>query len=545
MDLAARHYRDAVVVTSGGNGGPVPTSVATLGDRIIAVGSDADCVAALPTDHEIVDVGGRTLSPGLVDAHLHPLIMAVFEQQLLLDQCGCLADVFDLVAERALQGDDGTAIMGFQLDDAVLAERRLPTAIELDACGRGRPVILVRRDGHHAVASTSALVAAGFDRPGNEPAGGVVERDASGRPIGLVRENAVAPLLALMPDLDLDGLALGVDAWADRLVRQGVTGISAICQTTAEGPSGVAGELEVYGWEMFVDRVPFDVQTILVAPDLAAVDAARSTSLHAPARRRRVDAVKLFIDGTLGGHTACMHQPFSDRPETAGMRTMDSDEAERRTREAHARGLAVCVHAIGDRANREAAEMFRRVVADDPGPHRHRVEHASVLDDPTVELLAELGVSAVVQPISLRSERHWLRRRVGDERMMRTYPFRSLLDAGVNVAGSSDAPIERTDPFAAMAAATERMAGHEPQAISATEALGLYTTGAARARGCETDQGAIRVGGLADLVVLSADPRTSSPDQLERIDVLSTVIGGAECYRDPRLSSRPSREGAP
>lgn len=544
MEIVARRYRNALVAAPIASRGPVPTAVATLGDRIVAVGSDEECAAALPSDHEVVDVAGRTISAGLVDAHLHPLIMAVFEQQLLLDRCERLTDVFDLVADRARSVGGDRTIMGFQLDDAVLVERRLPTALELDVCGGGRPVILVRRDGHHAVASTSALVAAGLERPGNEPSGGAVERDAAGRPTGLVRENAVAPLLALMPDLDLDGLAAGVDAWSGRLVRQGITGISAICQTTAEGPSGVAGELEVYGWEMFVDRVPFDVQTILIAPDLAAVDGARTTALHAPDRRRRVDAVKLFVDGTLGGHTACMQQPFSDRPESSGMRTMDAGEAEERTRAAHARGLAVCVHAIGDRANREVAEMFQRVLADDPAPHRHRIEHASVLDERTIELLAELGVSAVVQPISLRSERHWLRHRVGDERMARTYPFRSLIDAGVNVAGSSDAPIERTDPFEAMAAATERVAGHEAQAVDASEAYAMYTSGAARARGCDADQGAIRVGNVADLIVLSTDPCTASPGELERIEVLATVIGGIEHHRDERLTSEPSREGA-
>src|SRR5690606_17288903 len=123
---------------------------------------------------------------------------------------------------------------------------------------------------------------------------------------------------------------------------------------------------------------------------------------------RRVDAVKLFLDGTLGGASACMHHPFADRTDTAGMRTLPDDEAYRRMVAAHLAGLQICVHAIGDRANHDAADLFARLLIEHPGAHRHRVEHASVLDDKTVESFARHGVSCVVQPVSLRSEAHWL-----------------------------------------------------------------------------------------------------------------------------------------
>jgi predicted amidohydrolase YtcJ len=506
-------------------------AVATVGDRIVAVGPEARCAAALSADAdvEVVDVAGGALAPGFVDAHLHPLVMCVFEQHLQFGGCRSLDDVLDLVADRARTDSPDRTIMGFQLDDALLAERRLPSAADLDRAAPGRAVVLVRRDGHHAVGSAAALSAAGFDGEAPDPPGGHVERDASGRPTGLVGETAVAPLMALLPEITFDDLQWGLDRWSARLLSQGITGISAICQTTPEGPSGPAGELESVGWSILADQLPFDVQTILIAPDLQAVEDLRGGSpLHQPADRRRVDAVKLFVDGTLGGATACMHQPFADRVDTSGMRTMDDDEAYRRMVDAHVAGLQVCVHAIGDRANRETAELFARLLQEHPGPHRHRVEHASVLDEETVELFATNGITTVVQPINLRSERHWLAERVGSDRLDRTYPLRTLLDAGVGVAGSSDAPIEATDVLAAMAAAVDRGGLADDQAITPVEALGLYTTGANAARCTEGDAGALRPGMRADLVVLDADPL--AVPAVDAVGVARTVIGGVDRY---------------
>lgn len=523
---------------------PGHDALATIGDRIVAIGTEDDCRAALPSDAEVLDLAGSVLAPGFVDAHLHPLVMCVFERQLVLDGARSLADVLDAVADQARTTAADRAVMGFQLDEEVLAERRLPTAVELERAGGGRPVVLLRRDGHSAVASTSALASVGLDRPGTDPSGGAVDRDGQGIPTGTVRERAVEPLLALMADVTLEDLEDGCRTWSDRLVRQGVTAISAMCQTTSEGPSGDAGTFEALGWSSLVDRVPFDVQTILLAPDPVAVAEARSGPLHDPARGRRVDALKLFLDGTLGGRTACMHHPFSDHTSSRGMANLDEDEARRRITAAHLAGLQVCIHAIGDRANRQAAELLGGVLAAHPGDHRHRVEHASVLDDVTVDRFAELGITAVVQPINLRSEAHWLERRVGADRLDRTYPYRRMLDAGVAVAGSSDAPIEATDVVAAIAAAVHRPELAPAQAITGAEALALFTTGGSWARRTEDRLGRLAPGLRADLVVLDGDPATVAPSRLGDLAVLATVIGGRDHHRAASFPT-PSTPGGP
>jgi len=315
------------------------------------------------------------------------------------------------------------------------------------------------------------------------------------------------------------------------MVRQGITAISAICQTSAEGPSGPPGEMEAVAWADLARRVPFDVQTILIAPELSVVDDFRALpSLHSPRNGRRVDAVKLFLDGTLGGASACMHSPFSDRSHTSGMRTLGDDDAYSRMEAAHLAGLQVCIHAIGDRANRDAADLFARLLTAHPGPHRHRVEHASVLDDRTVELFATHQITCVTQPISLRSEAHWLRARIGDQRLPHAYRHRTLIDAGVPLAGSSDAPIEDTDVLAAIDAAVDRRGLADEQAITAVESLRAYTLGGSAARSTETELGSLSAGHRADVVVLDGDLATARPASLA---VAATYIGGVEHHRDP------------
>lgn len=529
---------------------PPGTSVATLGAQILAVGSDEACRSALSgagvSDPVVRDVTGATLVPGFVDAHLHPMVMCVFEQQLLLDDVASVGDVCDVLADRARAQPDGAALVGFQLDGELLSERRLPTAAEIDAVVGDRDAVLLCRDGHHAVGSTAALRSAGLidgpSGPGLVPPGGHVVIGADGRPTGVVGERAVEPLMALMPEVTIDSLVTGMASWSDRLLRQGITSISAMCQTTAEGPAGSAGELEAFGWSALSGDLPFDIQTILITPEPHEVLDGRDPSLHDPTRGRRMDAVKLFLDGTLGGRTACMHHAFADADravgaDACGMRTTDDAEAFRRMEAAHLAGLQICVHAIGDAANHAAADLFERLLVRHPGAHRHRVEHASVLDDHTIEMFAGLGITAVVQPINLRSEAHWLARRVGTGRLERTYCLRTMADAGITIAGSSDAPIERTNVLAAMAATVS--APIDSQRLTRPEALRAFTTGGSWARRTEGEIGTIVAGARADLVVLDRNP-TDPAVALDDVVVCSTTVAGATHVWHDSLSAAAS-----
>lgn len=506
-------------------------SVGVIDDHIVAVGTRASVEAQLPGEHQLTDLTGRALVPGFIDAHLHPMALCFYEHHVDLSPARSLGEVFDLLGDRAASTGAGAWVVGHRLDEEALVEGRLPSRTDLDRVGGGRPVLIIRRDGHHAMGSSAAFASAGIDRATADPPGGVIHHDADGELSGLCGEAAAALLIATVPLPEWDEFAAALDQAVANLARHGVTGISAMCQTSEIGPAGQAGELEAVAWSMLLDRVPFDVQNILIAADPATVATMREGPLHQPGSRRRLDAVKLFLDGTLGGRTACMHRSYSDAA-GAGMLTLDPEAAYEQMQAAHLADLQICIHAIGDRANRTAAELYRRLATEHPGgDRRHRIEHASVLDGETIDLLAELGVHAVVQPVSIESERRWLGKRLGPDRLGHVYPYRSLLDAGVRLAGSSDAPIETYDALAAMHAAVDRLGIGPEQAITPMEALAAYTSDAAYVRHVDHDTGTIEAGARADLVVLSGDPSAG----FDQIEVLATYTGGVELHRDDRL----------
>jgi len=520
----ARILTNAKVLTPAATPGGTD-SVGMHGGRIVAVGSADSVAAAMPADHDTVDLSGSVIAPGFVDAHLHPLPMCFFRHHVDLNGCAELSQVLDLLADRAAATAPDGWVVGLALDDEALKERRLPTRAELDMVGGSRPVVILRRDGHHALGSSAALAAAGIDRTTPDPAGGVIHRGPDGEPTGLCGESASSMLMAPVPIPSLEELSTALDLVVAELASRGVTAISAICQTSGEGPAGEAGALEHLAWSMMIERVPFDVQTILIGCDAAMLTQLRDSPLHEPGAGRRLDAVKLFLDGTLGGRTACMHAPYADAASDKGMLTLDPDAAYARMVDAHTSGLQVCVHAIGDRANTVAVGLFERLAEEHPpgrGAPVHRIEHASVLESATVERMAAAGVAAVVQPISVASERAWLSGRLGPERLGHVYPFRSLLDAGVTVAGSSDAPIESTDVLAAVRCAVDRAGIADEEAISAPEALALYTTGASTVRDTAGVTGTLTPGARADVVVLSEDPNRNP----ERVEVEATIAAG-------------------
>jgi predicted amidohydrolase YtcJ len=298
--------------------------------------------------------------------------------------------------------------------------------------------------------------------------------------------------------------------------------------------------LERVGLELLLDDLPQSVHAILCGR-IDAVLEARGSLLHVPANGRVVGGWKVFLDGTLGARTACLHRPYADAPGATGMLTNDPAEVLARMEAAQAAGLQICVHAIGDAANDRALDLFAELARRHPGragEPRHRIEHASVLSPAAVERFAELGVVAAVQPLFLRSEHTWLGDRLGAERLGGVYPFRSLVEAGVIVAGSSDAPIEQPDPLAGIHAAVDRFGVAPEQRLGVEQALALYTIDAARAQHREHETGSLEVGKRADLVVLDRDPRAVPVEELASLEVQRTVIGGQVVH--DRLATTPS-----
>jgi hypothetical protein len=520
---------------------PQAEALATRDGLILAVGTEQDCRAALGLDEastdRVVDLAGQVVLPGFNDAHLHPIAACFATYHVDLGDATSIAAILDALADRAKVTTPGNWVVGVRLSPEHLHERRLPTLEELDTLGSGRPIVLLLRDGHTSIGNSVALATAGIRASRSAPPGGSFARDDDGALSGVCHEAATGTLMAAVPLPGLDELRPVAKQVLADWTAQGITSLGVVLQTDHEGLAGPAGALESVGMMIMADEMAQGSHAMLCGSLANAVDLRNSSSLHRPAANRIVGGISLFLDGSLGARTAALRHPYSDAPTTSGMFTIHHDEAARRMEVAHLAGLQICVHAIGDAANARALALFTDLLtrhpADPADPPRHRVEHASVIDRATAEGLASLGLTAVVQPPFITSEVDWLARRLGDDRTPHVYPFRTLMDTGMTVAGSSDAPLESSDVLAGIGAAVTRHGFEPDQRLTAEEAVALYTRNAAIAQRREHLTGTLTVGKRADLVVLSDDPTDVPADQIAQIEVRRTVIGGTVVHSLP------------
>jgi predicted amidohydrolase YtcJ len=287
--------------------------------------------------------------------------------------------------------------------------------------------------------------------------------------------------------------------------------------------------------QLLLDEMPLGLYCILIGSEVEKVLAARKTALADEAAGHRVGGLKIYSDGTFGSCTACMREPFDDQPDRSGFLTLDEEEIYRRMRDAHRAGLQIAIHAIGDEANRRCIDLYQRLLVEYPRrDHRHRIEHASLLDGEMIARMARLGLVVSTQPLFIHSEKGWLHQRLGPERARMVYPLRSLLEAGVVVAGASDAPVESPDVLHAIQCCVTREGFERGQVIRAEQAVRMYTLDAAYAQFQESEKGSISPGKRADLVVLSANPVSVPAEEIREIRVEETLVGGEVVYSAAR-----------
>jgi predicted amidohydrolase YtcJ len=384
---------------------------------------------------------------------------------------------------------------------------------------------VIKHDGHSVFASTRAIEAAGITASTADPEAGLIEREADGYPSGAFREIAAQLILNAMPMPDLQALTEGAHSTFRHLASLGLTSIGVVLQTGEEGPAGSAGAFDTMAMQLFSEHCPLSLYSLLITADIASLDELKNTALSAAPNR--LGGIKLFADGTFGSSTGYMLAPFSDKPGGKGQLMHPPEELYERMAAAHKAGWQVCIHAIGDAANRLCAELYGRLFKEFPRQGcRHRIEHASIMDGWTIQELSRLGIVVSTQPMFIHSEKEWLPRRLGIERCLIVYPFRSLLDAGITVAGASDGPVESQDVLHAVQCCVTRE-GFEPhQCITVEEAFRMYTIDAAFAQFEEKIKGSITPGKRADLVVLEEDPFKVNPDRIKDIKVERTVVAG-------------------
>lgn len=497
---------------------PGTDAVLVEAGRIVAIGSAA--ALRRPGLIEVRHPGG-TIAPGLRDAHLHPVGHAGALRRISLKSASDFGDLSARLRAAAKVLPAGTALIALRLDDESLAEGRLPDRTMLDATVPDRPVLLIRYCGHIAVANTATLEIAGIGMDTSEPVGGSIDRGENRAPTGILRETAVDLAIAavepLAPPIEPDDLIAG----AAGLASTGLTGVGAIVSTEAGCWGAAESELDLL--LEAASRIPITMTVFVSAATAEQLESA-ATRLHAAGGRLRFGGLKVFADGSLGGHTAVMHHGFADRPEERGTDRLDPAWCLTMSRLALRLGGGVAIHAIGDRANSGVLDVMETLIAEGADPGLLRVEHASVLTEADVARFGRLQVTASVQPAFLASETTWLEKRVGSDRLALTYPFRSLLESGAPLAGGSDCPVEPPHPLYGVAAARDRCGIVPEQGLDAASAWAMFTGGSAAAIG---ESAALEPGAPATFTVLPLDPLLATPDDLRQAEVQATYVGGS------------------
>jgi len=508
---------------------PVARAVAVRGGKIIAVGEKEACAAAQEKGYEPVDLQGCALLPGFIDTHLHPVLLIFFALNCDLDGAKSMGELQHGLREALSKKSGDSWLVGLNFDEQNLREKRVPDRHDLDRVSPDRAVVVIKHDGHSVFTNTRAIETAGVTASTPDPEAGIIEREADGYPSGVFREMAAQLILNAMPMPEMDVLVDGAHRTFNRLAALGLTSLGVVLQTGDEGPAGSAGAFDVPAMQLFLEHCPQSLYSLLITSDINGLDGLKGSSLNSGANR--LGGIKLFADGTFGSSTAYMSEAFSDNPQKQGMLMHPPEELYRRMAAAHNAGWQVCIHAIGDAANRLCVELYGRLFKEfRRSGCRHRIEHASIMDNETMVELSRLGIVVSTQPMFIHSEKDWLRRRLGDERCKTVYPFRSFLDAGIKLAGASDAPIESQDVLQAIYCCVTREGFEPQQRISVEEAVRIYTLDAAYAQFEDGIKGSIVPGKRADLVALSDDPFQVKPDRIRDIRVVRTVAGGKVVY---------------
>lgn len=517
---------NAVVLA--GRGLPPATTIA-IRDGVIAAVGDTRVAAAAAPGARTFDLGGRTVIPAFHDAHAHVWKIGHL-LTTMLDLRG--VESSDAVVARVAAFRErlpaGAWLLGRGFNEATMAAGRMPTRLDLDRAAPGQPVVLTRTCGHIYVCNSAALARAGITATTAPPVGGTIDHADDGTPTGVLRETAMGLITAVMPpptDADYERM---IAAALRHQLALGIT-MSSCCGVNPQllavyRAMDAGGRLPAR-----INVMPFRRVDGVPAP-LPLPRMHRSPMLH-------VDTMKFLADGGLSGATAALSVPYRHTPDR-GLLRFDGDELLALCRESHDAGWRIATHAIGDVAIEQMLDIYEAL-----GPHprglAHRIEHLGLPSAAQLRRAARLGVIAAPQAIFLHELGANFRAYLPDTLLSRCYPLRAMLDAGVTVALSSDAPVvENDNPLAGMTAAvTRRDRAGQPllpeQAITAAEALDAYTRGGAVSVGLEDVMGTIAKGYRADLAVLSGNPLTTPPDALSSLVVDLTLLDGRVVYERP------------
>jgi predicted amidohydrolase YtcJ len=476
---------------------------------------------------------GRTVLPGLIDAHGHVLGLGFSALQLDLVGTSSLADLQQRLRAYAVAHPESRWIIGRGWNQELWPNKNFPTAADLDAAVPDRPVVVERVDGHALVANGAAMKAAGITAATPAPSGGRIEN-------GLFVDAAMELVSKAVPPPTPTELDQALAKAQDILLSYGVTGVgsmsTALGDWNAMRRAGEAGRLNVR-LMVYADELKLLAQEPRPTPWLYG-------------DRLRMVGIKFYADGALGSRGAWLKQPYADKPDTHGLQFHSNAEMLSLADEAAGRGFQIATHAIGDAANAQVISTYEAMSRKYGRDRRWRIEHFQVVDPADIPRLAPAGIIASMQPTHQTSDRLMAEKRLGPDRLAGAYAWQTVLKSGAHLAFGTDFPVESPNPFPGLSAAVSRqdMQGQPPggwlpaERLSFEQALAAYTRGAAYAGFAEDKMGALEPGKWADFILVDRDPTKADPISLGNTQVLETWVAGKKVWaRSPNPS--PTERG--
>ncbi|MCZ6695971.1 MAG: amidohydrolase [Acidobacteria bacterium] len=540
------------------------TALATRTGRILAVGDDETILRHRGDTTPVIDLKGQTVIPGLIDAHVHPI--AVGEAILNEETGGSLyvdlsmteseEDAVQRMRTRARELRPGQWVLGKGWNQVQWIESTLPDKRLLSEIVRYNPAFLVRSDGHTVWVNKKALEMAGITARTPDPPGGrILRHQRTGEPTGILLDRAWERVLRLVPPLTIEEKTAALMAALRRFAESGYTMLHAAGTISRLGLIDLGApreeSVELFRRLALEGRLPIRISLMVAGPSEAAEGLLRrGPEIGLAEGRLDIRTIKLFADGALSSRGAALLEPYADEPGHSGGLRMTREEIASWATRGLRRGVQIAVHAIGDAAVRETVGGFSDALASSPGADaRFRIEHLSLFDDSDLRVIKTTGTIASVQPRFLSSSQDGLMpdgpmeaARVGEHRSRRIYAFGTLMEAGIPLAGSSDASDRLGHPLLGFYAAVTRQAPdwrvdgawRPEQSLTREEALRMFTLGAAHAAFHENEAGSLEPGKWADFTILSQDLMSVPDRDILATEVMATYVGGVEVFRRGR-----------
>ncbi len=512
-------------------GGKLSVESILLKDGLISAVGDYRRLRNEDRRCEVVDLEGKVIMPGIIDSHVHLLQTGYLKTQLDLKGASGIDDIKLRVKKTAENKRPGEWIIGRGWDESEFPIPVPPNRWDLDKAAPCNPVFLIRVCTHVFAANTPALQMSGLESSRAPVQGGAVYRDQEGRLTGILAEKAGDPIYDIINrDAKMEQEAIRAAIWY--MAENGITTAHSMA-IGIKDPNHYARLMDSYREVLREEGYPL---RIILGAECELLDYLLENKIDFLAGDPffRQGYIKFFLDGSLGGRTALLKNEYCDDPGNFGMPVMDVAELEEISRKAHKNGYQCAFHAIGDQAAEHSIRTVKSL-GDEKNVLRHRMVHASVVDEVILDILQKYKIGVDIQPGFLSSDYRWLEKRLGPERMKRAYIWKTMIkDKGLLLAGSSDAPVEDAAPFASIqAAVTRRTLEGEPEggflpeeSLQLDDMLKCYTVNGAYQYFEENVKGTIAPGMLADLAVLSENPHNTEPHQLKNIHAVMTIVGG-------------------